>query len=159
MRFDFFMVSYCSLESSGNPYAQSSSTLKAVEASIMTVLSLSGSRRPTAFTEAASGRQRMTASASLMSRFRVASSLRSSKGAEMISRSSLSARRSRTCRPVVPTSPSIKTFFPQRPVNAGRRTCGGGAKDDTSVASAKNIASAGVLIAVIIAVVSQRSTN
>lgn len=54
---------------------------------------------------------RMTASASLMNFLRVSSSFLSSDGGEMISMSVRLPRRSRTCRPVVPASPSIKTFL------------------------------------------------
>ena len=124
----------------GNPYVHFSSTRNAVEASIITVRSLSGSTQEAASMEASSGRpvvvnvfqneeeeenwyfvrsgrlqpiphdrlvslvfarssasgylQRMTASASLMSFLRVASSLRNSKGAEMTSKSSRAFKRS-----------------------------------------------------------------
>lgn len=54
---------------------------------------------------------RITASASLMRRLRVASSFRRSSGAERISMSSRFPSRSRTWIPVVPASPSIKTVF------------------------------------------------
>lgn len=54
--------------------------------------------------------QRITASASLMSFLRVASSLRSSGGAEITSRSWRFPMRSYTWIPVVPASPSMNIF-------------------------------------------------
>jgi hypothetical protein len=54
---------------------------------------------------------KMTQSASLINFLRVAASFRRSSGGVMISKSSRVASRLRTCMPVVPASPSIKTFF------------------------------------------------
>jgi hypothetical protein len=64
----------------------------------------------------------MTQSASLIKRFRSLLSLRLSSSIEIISKSSLSANRSRTCRPVVPDSPSINIFFLVAPRCDGWKT-------------------------------------
>lgn len=53
----------------------------------------------------------MTQSASLISLFRSPTSFLNSSEMDMISRSARDARRSRTCNPVVPASPSMKIFF------------------------------------------------
>lgn len=109
MRLELATFAFCSALSSGKPYAHPSATLCAVEASMMTV---SGSVHiATASIAASSGRQRMAASAALRNSARLTGSLRSSPVREMISMSSRPASLSRTCRPVVPASPSIKTFF------------------------------------------------
>jgi hypothetical protein len=81
-----------------------------VEASIITVRSFPSSTHEAASIEASSGRQRMTASASLMNFLRVSSSFLNSWGGEMISRSSLDSNLPRTWIPVVPASPSMKTL-------------------------------------------------
>ena len=96
--------------------------MRAVEASMMTT---SGSvTRETASMAASSGRHKMAASAEFRYSARFSRSLRSSPVSEIISMSSRAARRSRTCRPVVPASPSMKTFSsPLRtlPIGATRR--------------------------------------
>ena len=53
----------------------------------------------------------MTQSASLIKRFLSSLSLRNSSDIEIISRSVRLDKRSRTCNPVVPASPSMKIFF------------------------------------------------
>lgn len=60
---------------------------------------------------------KITTSASLMNFFLVSTSFLKSEGGEIISRSSRASILPRTCRPVVPASPSIKTLYlAKRPV-------------------------------------------
>ena len=59
----------------------------------------------------ASHSHRMTQSASLINLLRSPTSFLNSSEMDMISRSARDDRRSRTCNPVVPASPSMKIFF------------------------------------------------
>ena len=120
MRLLFRTASLCSAHSSGKPYVHPAATRCAVLASMITVFSLV--TMATASTAASSGKHRIAASASFRNAARFAASLRSSPVSEMISMSSRFARRSRTCKPVVPASPSMNTFFlPAATITAERR--------------------------------------
>ena len=102
------ILSDCPLSISGKPYSQPPATRCAVEASITRVVSLVMSE--TLSRAASSGRHRMATSAALRNSARACGSLRRSTGAEMISMSSRPDSRDLICRPVVPCSPSMKTF-------------------------------------------------
>jgi len=61
--------------------------------------------------DAASGKHKITQSASLINLFLSFTSFLNSSAIDITSKSSLLAKRSRTCKPVVPASPSMKIFF------------------------------------------------
>ena len=120
MRVLFCTSAFCSAHSSGKPYVHPSATRCAVLASMITVVS--SVTIATASTAASSGKHRIAASASFKNAALFSAFLRSSPVSEMISMSSRFARRSRTCNPVVPASPSMKTFFlPAATITAERR--------------------------------------
>ena len=100
----------CAASSSGKPYSQAGSVRCAVEASTI-LTSLPSSTSDTASTAASSGRQSTTASAPLIAALRAAASLRAAGSMDTISIPGCVLRRSSTWRPVVPASPSMKTFF------------------------------------------------
>jgi hypothetical protein len=125
MRFALAILERCSELSSGNPYAHSGLMRCAVLASMSThSLSLA---RSTASMAAASGRQRMAASATLKAFARAFASFRSASFSVISSTSLLFANRLRTSRPVVPASPSMKTFFTPSAMSTdtARRCCVG----------------------------------
>jgi len=109
MRFEPAILERCSELSSGKPYAHSGLMRCAVLAS-MSTHSLSLATSVTASMAASSGRQRMAASAALKAFARAFASLRSTSFSVISSTSLLFAKRLRTSRPVVPASPSMKTF-------------------------------------------------